>query len=85
MTAAMTENLPSFHSTFPDLSELCANSAGFDRHHDRLHGADLFVRDALFPGDPKIRLHSRIASSCHGGREVDEQGRLLVENLVVAC
>ena len=83
-TAATTTILFSFLSSRPDLPELCPDPAGFDRHDDGLHGADLLIRDAFFPGDAKIRLHSRIASRCHRGRKVDQQRRLLIEDLVEA-
>ena len=67
----------------PDFSELRADPSGLDRHHDRLDGPNLLVRDALFPGDAKIVLHSRIARGRHRGREVDQQRGLLIEDLVV--
>ena len=70
-------------SAVPHLSKLRTDPAGLDRHHDRLDGADLVIRDALFPGDAKIVLHSRIARGRHRGREVDQQRRLLIEDLVV--
>ena len=70
--------------SIPDFSKLRPDPAGFDRHHDRLDGADLLIRDAFLPGDAKIGLHSRVARSRHCGREVDQQRGLLIEDLVVS-
>ena len=71
-------------SAFPDLPELRADPAGFDRHHDRLHGPNLLVRNSLFPGDAKIGFHSRITGCRHRSCEVDQQRGFLIEDLVVA-
>jgi len=84
MTDAATENLFNLLPAFPDFSKLRTNPAGFDRHHDRLHGADLLIRDAFLLGDAKIGLHSGVTRSRHCGREVDQQRGLLIEDLVVA-
>ena len=84
MTPAVLVESLSISTSLPDLSKLCPHAPGLDRHHDRLHGADLFIRDALFPGDAKIGLHSRVTGGRHCGREVDQEGRFLVEDLVIA-
>jgi hypothetical protein len=84
MTDAATENLFNLLPAFPDFSKLRTNPAGFDRHHDRLHGADLLIRDAFLLGDAKIGLHSRITRCRHRGCEVDQKGSLLIKDLVVS-
>jgi hypothetical protein len=70
-------------SAIPDLSELRPDPAGLNRHHDRLNGTDFLIRDPFFPGDAKIGLHSRITRRRHRGREMDQQRRFLIEDLVV--
>jgi len=68
---------------FSHLSKLCPNTTRLDCHHDRLHGADLLIADAFFPGHAKIVLHSWIARGRHRGCKVNHQCGLLIQDVVI--
>ena len=76
--------LVSIAASFSRFTKLRPDPAGFDRHHDRLHRADLLIGHPFFLGHAKIVFHSRVAGHRHGGGEMDHQSRFLIEDFVVS-
>ncbi len=65
-------------------SKLGADLPRLYRHDDGLHSTDFLITNPDFFGDPKVAVHSRIATTGHGAGQVQHDGGSLVEVLIVA-
>ncbi len=68
---------------FPDLSELGPDPTRRYTHGDRLDGTDFIVGHAVFFGDPKEMLHSRVASQGEGHGQLDHRRHFLIQYVIV--
>lgn len=68
---------------FPDLPELGPDSSGRNPHGDGLHRADFIVREAVFSGNAKEVLHSRVASYRERCRQLNHDGCFRVQQIIL--
>jgi len=76
---------PGAHDTPAHLAKLRPHPTCRYGHDDGLGRAELVGRDSLFLGHAKVVFHSRVAGKGHRRGIVQQQGRLRVENGVLAC
>lgn len=69
----------------PSFTKLSPHPTCRDRHDNRLNHPDFLVGDPLVSGYARVFLHSGVAPQRHGGRQVQHQGRPLIEHFVVTC
>ena len=71
-------------ATDAGFAELDPHPSGGYGHDYGLNGTDLLIGQALFFGDAKVVLHSRISSKSHGRSHVQHEGCFRFQGFILA-